>query len=120
MATRIRNKRWADDQSLEEALWNYNRQGLQRKWILSFTVREFLEYTWSLCSLDRRFSYFNINRSDKSVSVEDIKSAINKELKGLGRLLRNRPCNAFKYQKYSWTEYATGPCIWSNGRSEFR
>ena len=51
MATRIRNKRWADDQILEEALWNYNRQGLQRKWILSFIVRDFLEF---LRSLDRR------------------------------------------------------------------
>ena len=28
MATRIWNKSWADDQSLEESLRNYNRQGL--------------------------------------------------------------------------------------------
>ena len=31
MATKILNKSWADDQSLKEALRNYNRQGLQRK-----------------------------------------------------------------------------------------
>ena len=52
MATRIRNKSWADDQSLEEALRNYNRQGFQRKEILSFMVCNFGEYAWR--SLDRR------------------------------------------------------------------
>ena len=90
MATRIRNKSWADDQSLEEALQNYNRQGYQRKEILSFMVRDFGEYAWSLRSLDRRLSYFNIHRNDRSVSVEDVKSAINKELMGPGRLLGYR------------------------------
>ena len=54
MATRMQNKCWADDQSLEEALRNYNRQGLQRKEILSFMVRDFGEYSWSLHSLDSR------------------------------------------------------------------
>ena len=77
MATRIPNKSWADDQSLEEAE------------ILSFMVRDFGEYAWSLRSLDRRLSYFNIHRNDRSVSV-DVKSAINKELMGPGRLLGYR------------------------------
>ena len=90
MATRIRNKNWADVRSLEEALLNYDRQGLQRKEILSFMVRDFGEYAWSLRSLDRRLSYFNIHRNDRSVSVEDVKSAINKELMGPGRLLGYR------------------------------
>ena len=44
MATRIRNKRWADDQSLEETLRNYSRQGYQRKEILSFMILDFGEY----------------------------------------------------------------------------
>ena len=33
-------------------------------------VRDFVE---SLGFLDRRLSYFNIHRNDKSVSVEDVK-----------------------------------------------
>ena len=49
MATRIQNKSWADDQSLEEALQKNNRQGLQRKEILNFMVRNFGEYAWSPC-----------------------------------------------------------------------
>ena len=113
MATRIRNKSWVGDQSLEEALRNYNRQGLLRKEILSFMVRDFGAYAWSVRSLDRRFSYLNNHRNDKSVLIEDVKSAINKELMGSGRL----PCNAIKNKKHSWTECATRPCICSNDRS---
>ena len=72
MATRVRNKSWAHDQSLEEALQNYSRQGLQKKEILSFMVCDFGKYTWSLRSLDRRLSYFNIHSNDKSVLVEEL------------------------------------------------
>ena len=52
-------------------------------------VRDFGEYAWSLRlrSLDRRLSYFNIHLNDKSVSVENVKSAINKELMGPSQLL---------------------------------
>ena len=50
------------------------------KKILSFMVCDFGEYEQNLCSLDRRFSYFNIHRNDKSVKVEENKSAVNKEL----------------------------------------
>ena len=86
MTTKIWNENWTDDQSLEEALRNYNRQGLQKEETLSFMVRDFGEYDWSLSSLDRRLSYFNIYRNDKSVSTEDVKSTIIKELMGQGRL----------------------------------
>ena len=47
-------------------------------------LRDFKEYAWSLRSSDRRLSYFNIHRHDTSVSVEDVKTAINKKLMGLG------------------------------------
>lgn len=73
MATRIWNKGWADYQSLEKVLRNYNRQALQRKEILSFTVHDFGEYAWSLGSLDKGLSCRNIHRNDKSVLVVDVK-----------------------------------------------
>ena len=31
MATRVRNKSWADDQSIQETLRNFSRRGLKRK-----------------------------------------------------------------------------------------
>ena len=55
-------------------------------------VRDFGEYAWSLSYLDRRLSYLNIHHNDESVSVEDVKSAINKELMGLGQLLGYAQC----------------------------
>ena len=33
-------------------------------------VRDFGEYSWSLRSLDRKLSYFNIHSTDNSVLVE--------------------------------------------------
>ena len=60
MATRIRNKSWAHDQSLKEVPRNYSRKGLQSKKILSFIFFDFGEYAWSLRSFDRRLSYFII------------------------------------------------------------
>ena len=62
-----------------KAIRNYNREGLKQK-----MLRDFKEYAWSLRSSDRRLSYFNIHRHDTSVSVEDVKTAINKKLMGLG------------------------------------
>ena len=53
-------------------------------------IRDFGEYAWSLHSLDKMLSYFNIQRDDKSVSVENVKSAINKKLMGPTRLLGYR------------------------------
>ena len=90
MAAKIRNKSWAHDQSLEEALRNYSWQGYQKIEILSFMVCDFGEYAWSLRFLDRRWSCFNIHSNDKSISVEDVKSAVNKKLMGPGRLLSYR------------------------------
>ena len=87
MAAKIRNKSWAHDQSLQEALRNYSRQGFQKIEILSFMVCDFGEYAWSLRFLDRRWSCFNILSNDKSISVEDVKSAVNKKLMEQGRLL---------------------------------
>ena len=53
-------------------------------------VLDFGEYAWSLRSLYRRLSYFVIYRNDKSVLVEDVNSAVNKELMGAGWLLAYR------------------------------
>ena len=40
-------------------------------------VRDFGEYFWSVCSSDRKLSNFNI-LSNEIVSVEDVKSVVNK------------------------------------------
>ena len=40
MEKRIRDNSWEDDELLEEALRNYNSQGLQRREMLSFMTRD--------------------------------------------------------------------------------
>ena len=64
-------------------------------------VRDFGEYSWRLCSLDKTLYCFNIHRNDESISVNNVKL----------------PCNTFKNQKHSQIEYATGHCICRNDRS---
>ena len=74
VTNRIRNQFWTHDQSLQEGYQLIIDKVYKE--ILSFAVRDFEEYAWSLCSLDRRLtyaSYFDIHRNDKSVSIENVK-----------------------------------------------
>ena len=74
VTNRIRNQFWTHEQSLQEGYQLIIDKVYKE--ILSPAVRDFEEYAWSLCSLDRRLtyaSYFDIHRNDKSVSVENVK-----------------------------------------------
>ena len=86
----MRNANWKHDEHLKETLEEYSRQGLQRTEILSFVTRNFGSYTWSLRTLDRRMREFGIYRTDKTVTEEDLRTAIQKELDGPGKLLGYR------------------------------
>ena len=48
---------------------------------------DFLEYAWSHRTLDRRLRYFNIYKTDKNVSVEEVQRVVLEEIWGTGRLL---------------------------------
>ena len=65
---------------------NYVKQMLQRKEMVNFLERDYPDYSWSLCSLDRRLRYFDIYYKDESVSVEEVRDAVAKELQGPGKL----------------------------------
>ena len=86
----MRNANWKHDERLKETLEEYSRQGLQRTEILSFVTRDFGDYTWSLRTLDRRMREFGIYRTDKTVTEEDLRTAVQKELDGPGKLLGYR------------------------------
>ena len=67
------------------------QQGLQRIEALDFLKRDFPEYPWSMRTLDRRLRYFDIFYNDQSVEVDDdVKAAVENELKGSGKLLGYR------------------------------
>ena len=63
------------------------QQGLQRIGAPDFLKRDFPEYAWSFRILDRRLRQFDIFFNDESVEVEDVKTAVENELRGPGKLL---------------------------------
>jgi len=63
-ASRIRNDSWKVDLNLREKLKDYVTEGLRRKEILDFMLRDFDCYAWSIRTLDRRLRYFDIRYTD--------------------------------------------------------
>ena len=87
---RIRNDTWKTDKHLETCLNEYVRKGLQQVEILDYMERDFMQYTWSLRTLQRRLQHFGIKRVDEGIAVDAVKAAIREELRGPGQLLGNR------------------------------
>ena len=95
MAARIRNDHWKEDETLKETLKRYVKDGLQREEILDFVQRDFQSYAWSIQTLDRRLNYFEIHYTDRSVSIDEIKTAVEKQLQEPGKLLGYRTQGKF-------------------------
>ena len=87
MAGYLRNTDWKDDSNLEDDLIRYIGQGLTRHEILHFMQHDYCQHSWSIRTLDRRLGHFEIFSSDSTVSVKQVKKAVEKELKGPGKLL---------------------------------
>jgi hypothetical protein len=58
--------------------------------MLDFLRKDFLQYAWSIPTLDRRLQYFDIRYVDSNVTVDDVRDAVSKELSGHGKLLGYR------------------------------
>ncbi len=67
--TNARSEKWEDDESLEDALRSYMHQGLKRAEILSYMMKDFDKYRWSLRTLGRRLRHFEIFHTDPNVTV---------------------------------------------------
>ena len=91
---------WNEDDLLKGALQTYVKQGLQREEAIDFLRKDFTQYAWSVRTLDRRLRYFEVYYKDDTVSVEDVKEAVKKELEGLGKLLGYRSMHKKIRQKY--------------------
>ncbi|XP_078484142.1 uncharacterized protein LOC144744114 isoform X2 [Ciona intestinalis] len=81
---------WQNDVVLTGALQNYVRQSIKRLEILDFVKRDFPQYPWSLRTLCRRLKFFNITYIDPAIAINDVKSAVTKELDGPGKCLGYR------------------------------
>ena len=90
MDVRIRNSEWESDGELQRELSKYVTKGPQRNEILSYMLQEFVQYSWSIRTLERRMQYFSIFYYDKNVSLNAVKKAVEGELNGPGKLLGYR------------------------------
>ena len=87
---RIRNSMLTDDLGLNEQLQTYVKQGLQKTEILSFMPHDFPQYAWSTRTLQRKLQHFDIHQTDTTLTVEEVRAAVSKELKGPRHLLGYR------------------------------
>ena len=83
----FRNSSWLKDGELKEEMLRYVREGYQRTEMLDFLRRDFPQHAWSIRTLDRRIQAFNIKCTDVDMTVDQVKSAVQKELDGPGQLL---------------------------------
>lgn len=74
---------------------------MQRTEILDFLKRDFPQYAWSIRTLDRRIQAFKIKRTDREVTVDQVKNAVQKELEGPGQLLGYRAMHKKVRQEHS-------------------
>ena len=99
----IRNSEWESDGELQRELSKYVTKGLQRNEILSYMLRDFPQYSWSIRTLDRRMRYFNIFYHNKNVSLNAVKKTVKGELNGPGNLLGYREMH-LKIRQKKWAK----------------
>ena len=90
MDVHIRTSEWESDGELKRELSKYVTKGLQRNEILSYILRDFSQYSWSIKTLDRRMRYFNIFYHSNNVSLNAVTEALKGDLNGPGELLGYR------------------------------
>ncbi|XP_028394391.1 uncharacterized protein LOC114518567 [Dendronephthya gigantea] len=90
MAERIRNPDWEEDAELKQDLNRYVLQNLSRREILDFVSRDYAQYAWSLGTLSRRLAFFNIKYVEYNTDLNDVVTAVQKELEGPGQYLGYR------------------------------
>ena len=84
------NDSWKVDEDLKKDLETYVAQNLKRTEVLDFVEKKYSMYTWSLRTLCRRLSFFEIKYIDHQVQLDDLRHAVQKEVEGPGRLLGYR------------------------------
>ncbi len=97
---KICRSKWKYDLKLKADLIKYVKERMQRIEILDFMQKDYPIYKWSLRTLDRRLSYFNIKYIDENVRIDDVREAVREELEGPGKLLGYRTMTQKIRQKH--------------------
>ena len=77
---------WKDDQKLEAGLRSFVATNLKHKEIFGLVCRDFLDYEWSLGTLDRRFRHIEIFGINKDTPIDPVFEVVHAEVDGLGKL----------------------------------
>ena len=110
------NDRWKDDGDLQVDLRTYVKQNLRRQEILDFVKEKYPNYRWSLRTLCRRLSYFDIKFIDYDTNLGSIEQAVRKEMDGPGRLSGYRALHK-KLKGSAWSHGAKKYGLQDDGRS---
>ena len=81
---------WVNNENLESDLKKYVMQNLKRKEVLDFVRRDYPQYAWSLSTLSRRLTHFDIRYMDYDLDLKEIERAVHEEIEGPGQLLGYR------------------------------
>jgi len=84
---------WQGNEQLRHDLEYYVKLSLKRCEILDYMFKNYPQYPWSLSTLARRLSYFNLRYIDYTTSIQDVEKAIKLEISGPGKLLGYRAMN---------------------------
>ena len=105
MVARIRNSEWEEDIELENDLKEQVSRNLRQSEIVDFMKVKYPTYSWSLRTLSRRLHHFGITYTDYSVDIEEVREAVEKEMKGPGRCFTvNSPTDKLAHSKLAHTE----------------
>ena len=81
---------WKNYHELEADLQDYVHRNFQRLEIIEFVKQNYPMYHWSLRTLGRVMSNFDIKYTNYDVDVAEVEEAVRKEMDGPGRLLGYR------------------------------
>ncbi|XP_031573080.1 uncharacterized protein LOC116307076 isoform X2 [Actinia tenebrosa] len=90
MAECVRNVDWKEDMELKEDLEQYVRRNYRQHETLDLMNVQYPIYAWSKRTLSRRLKFFGIKYVDYDTGVDEVKNAVEVEMKGPGKLLGYR------------------------------
>ena len=86
----MRNSDWEDDLEIKNDLKEQVSRNLRQSEIVDLMKVKYPIYCWSLRTLSRRLHHFEIIYTEYSVDLDEVKGAVEREMKGPGSLLGYR------------------------------
>ena len=86
----MRNSDWEDDLEIKNDLKEQVSRNLRQSEIVDLMKVKYPIYCWSLRTLSRLLHHFEIIYTEYSVDLDEVKGAVEREMKGPGSLLGYR------------------------------